>query len=87
MLPASNMKLVTAAAALDLLDPEARFTTAVLTDGAPTDGSVVRGNLYLVGGGDPMLSTQAYIDQLPNGAPPFTDIAALADQIAGGGDP
>ena len=32
-----------------------------------------------------MLSTQAYIDQLPNGAPPFTDIAALADQIAGAG--
>ena len=85
LLPASNMKLVTAAAALDLLDAEARFTTAVLTDGAPTDGSVVRGNLYLVGGGDPMLSTQAYIDQLPNGAPPFTDIAALADQIAAAG--
>ncbi len=85
LLSASNMKLLTSAAALDLLDRESRLMTTVVTDGAPTDGAVVRGNLYLVGGGDPLLSTQAYIDQLPNGEPPFSDIGALADRIVGAG--
>jgi D-alanyl-D-alanine carboxypeptidase/D-alanyl-D-alanine-endopeptidase (penicillin-binding protein 4) len=85
VIPASNLKLVTAAATLALLDPESRFTTRVATDGAPTDGKVVRGNLYLIGGGDPLLSTAPYVSQLPNGEQPSTDMAALADQIAATG--
>ena len=85
VIPASNLKLVTAAATLELLDPQSRFTTSVATDGAPTDGKVVRGNLYLIGGGDPLLSTSPYLSQLPNGEQPSTDMAALADQIAATG--
>lgn len=85
VIPASNLKLVTAAATLALLDPQSRFTTKVATDGAPTDGKVVRGNLYLIGGGDPLLSTSAYLSQLPHGEQPSTDMAALADQIAATG--
>lgn len=85
LVPASNMKLLTAAAAIDLLDPDERRTTTLVTDGAPTDGSVVVGNLYLVGGGDPMLSTAGYLEQLPNGVPPATDIAAVADQVVASG--
>lgn len=85
LVPASNLKVLTAAAALDLLDPGSRLTTRFLTDGAPTDGNVVRGNLYMVGGGDPLLSTDAYLDQLPNGRQPATDMAAIADQIAATG--
>lgn len=85
VIPASNLKLVTSAAALDLLDPAGRFTTRVATDGAPTDGKVVRGNLYLIGGGDPLLSTSAYLRQLPHGEQPSTDLAALADQVAASG--
>ena len=83
--PASNLKLVTAAATLDLLDPATRLTTRVVTDGAPTDGRVVRGNLYLVGGGDPLLSTETYLAQLPNGRQQATDLAELADRIAATG--
>lgn len=85
LVPASNMKLLTAAAAVELLDPADRLSTQLLTDGVPTDGSVVQGNLYLVGGGDPLLSTSAYLDQLPNGRPPATDIEVVADQVVATG--
>ncbi len=85
VIPASNLKIVTAGAALALLDPQQRFTTTFVTDGAPTDGKVVKGNLYMVGGGDPLLSTSAYLSQLPNGRQPATDMTAIADQIAATG--
>lgn len=85
VVPASNLKIVTAGAALALLDPQQRFTTTFVTDGAPTDGKVVKGNLYMIGGGDPLLSTSRYLSQLPNGRQPSTDMAAIADQIAATG--
>jgi D-alanyl-D-alanine carboxypeptidase/D-alanyl-D-alanine-endopeptidase (penicillin-binding protein 4) len=54
VLPASNMKLVVGAVALEKLGPDYRYSTAV-TRGPD-------GTLYLVGGGDPVLGTQAYLD-------------------------
>ncbi len=53
--PASNMKLVTAAAALALLKPEYRFRTWFYADAAPDAEGVIRGNLYVKGGGSPGL--------------------------------
>ncbi len=53
--PASNMKLVTAAAALALLKPEYRFRTWFYADAPPDAAGVVRGNLYIKGGGSPGL--------------------------------
>jgi D-alanyl-D-alanine carboxypeptidase/D-alanyl-D-alanine-endopeptidase (penicillin-binding protein 4) len=47
--PASTTKLVTAAAALDVLGPAARFTTRVAAGRSP-------GSIVLVGGGDPTLA-------------------------------
>lgn len=85
LVPASNMKLLVAAAALELLGADSRLSTRFVTDGAPTDGSVVRGNLYMVGGGDPLLTTEGYNAQLPNGRQPVTDMAEVADQIAATG--
>ena len=55
MNPASVMKLVTAFAALERLGPAYTWTTRAGTDGA-LQGGMLQGNLYLVGGGDPMLS-------------------------------
>lgn len=50
--PASVMKLVTTYAALDGLGPAFTWHTQFLTDGVVSDG-LLRGNLYVRGGGDP----------------------------------
>jgi D-alanyl-D-alanine carboxypeptidase/D-alanyl-D-alanine-endopeptidase (penicillin-binding protein 4) len=50
MLPASNMKIITAVAVLATLGEDARFTTRVRAGGAP-------GEVVLQGGGDPLLTT------------------------------
>lgn len=55
MNPASVMKLVTAFAALDRLGPAFTWTTRVASGGSVAAG-VLDGNLYLTGGGDPMLN-------------------------------
>ncbi len=57
--PASNMKLLTSAAALHILGPEHRFKTYVLSDGQITDG-VLHGDLILYGTGDPGISDRYF---------------------------
>jgi len=56
-LPASNAKLIVAAAALRQLKPDHRFETAVLS-AAPLARGTLDGDLYLRGGGDPTLSDE-----------------------------
>jgi D-alanyl-D-alanine carboxypeptidase/D-alanyl-D-alanine-endopeptidase (penicillin-binding protein 4) len=59
---ASNVKLVTSAAALSLLGPEYRWKTitgaAGPSQGAPLHAGELNGDLYLRGGGDPALTTE-----------------------------
>ena len=55
--PASLMKLITTAAALDLLGPDYRWTTRVYTNGAQ-QGDVLQGDLIIRGSGDPRFSQQ-----------------------------
>jgi D-alanyl-D-alanine carboxypeptidase/D-alanyl-D-alanine-endopeptidase (penicillin-binding protein 4) len=57
MNPASNIKLVTTAAALALLGPEHRYVTRVYADKGALRGGTIHGDLYLRGGGDPALIT------------------------------
>ncbi|MBW3535232.1 MAG: D-alanyl-D-alanine carboxypeptidase/D-alanyl-D-alanine-endopeptidase [Gemmatimonadetes bacterium] len=55
--PASNLKLLTSAAALRYLGPEYRYPTYLLTRG-PVENGVLRGDLVLYGTGDPGISDQ-----------------------------
>jgi len=56
MNPGSNMKLLTSAAALYILDTNYQFKTAVFIDSAPING-ILKGNIYIKGYGDPDLKT------------------------------
>jgi serine-type D-Ala-D-Ala carboxypeptidase/endopeptidase (penicillin-binding protein 4) len=55
--PASVQKLFTAMGALALFEPDDALTTAVRAAG-PVAGGVLRGDLVLVGGGDPTLTAR-----------------------------
>ena len=57
-IPASNVKLYTTALALVRLGPDHRFRTVVRAASKPNENGVLRGNLSLVGGGDPTLSAR-----------------------------
>ncbi len=54
--PASNQKLLTAMAALEILGPDHRMETTVATDGLLANG-VLDGDIYLIGGGDATLTS------------------------------
>jgi D-alanyl-D-alanine carboxypeptidase/D-alanyl-D-alanine-endopeptidase (penicillin-binding protein 4) len=56
--PASTMKLVTTATALELLGSDFRFETKLEIDGTVTKDGVLNGNLYIRGGGDPTLGSE-----------------------------
>lgn len=60
--PASNLKLLTSAAALALLGPDFRFQTYMLTAGKVHDG-VLDGDLILYGTGDPGISDRFFPDK------------------------
>ena len=72
-MPASNMKIITSAAALTLLGPEYRYRTTFLTDGEVRD-SLLDGNLLVIGRGDPTVS-----DRMRGTATTVMD--ALADSL------
>ncbi len=57
MTPASTLKLVVAASALDTLGPQHRFETRFVADAIPDESGTLRGGLWLVGGGDPTLAS------------------------------
>lgn len=81
--PASAVKLVTAGAALAGLGADTRLETVARAAAAPTDG-VVDGDLWLVGGGDPVLGTDAWAATFEPGSP-HTSLDALADAVAAAG--
>ncbi|SNY71304.1 D-alanyl-D-alanine carboxypeptidase/D-alanyl-D-alanine endopeptidase [Paractinoplanes atraurantiacus] len=80
LLPASNVKLLTSAAAMSLLGPGHRFVTTVSTDG-PRHGRVLDGDLYLRGSGDPAL-TPASLDALARDVA-ATGVRRITGDLAG----
>ncbi len=59
-MPASNNKLVTAAVALRRLGPDYRFQTRIASAGVVDADGTLRGDLVVVGGGDPAISERFY---------------------------
>ena len=86
VIPASTQKLPVAATALEMLGPDFRYTTTAVVDVAPIDG-VVEGDLYLVGGGDPLLSSDWYptSNLERNAVTSPTSFDTLADQVVAAG--
>ena len=82
--PSSLMKIVTAAAILETAGPAATYTTEVFVRSdaleSAADG-VLTGDLYLIGRGDPVLSTSAYVRRFDEPVA-HTDFTALAVEAA-----
>ena len=55
--PASTLKLLTTAAALELMGPHHRFETKLYIAATPNDKGILNGNIYIRGGGDPTLGS------------------------------
>ncbi len=78
---ASTQKLLVGTAALDLMGAAHRFATRAVSDAPRRDGTL-GGDLVIVGGGDPMLTT-ADTPRTPEA--PVTPLAELADAIVAAG--
>ncbi|MFV0308895.1 MAG: D-alanyl-D-alanine carboxypeptidase/D-alanyl-D-alanine-endopeptidase [Desertimonas sp.] len=82
LIPASNQKIITGATALAVLGADYTFTTELR--GAAPSGGVIAGDVYLVGGGDPLLTSANYQDDTyPLAAPTVLD--GLADALVNAG--
>ena len=57
---ASTMKVVTTAAALDILGSYLKFETKIMYDGYIDSNNVLQGNIYIKGGGDPTLGSKYF---------------------------
>jgi D-alanyl-D-alanine carboxypeptidase/D-alanyl-D-alanine-endopeptidase (penicillin-binding protein 4) len=77
--PASTLKLVTTAVALDLLSPTARIRTTLETAGRQDSLGRILGDVYLVGRGDPTLSARVRPGRST------TDFDELADALVAAG--
>lgn len=62
MVPASNLKLFTTAAAFEVLGEEFRFSTKLEYQGNIDDQGILLGDLYLTGSGDPSLGSERFKD-------------------------
>jgi serine-type D-Ala-D-Ala carboxypeptidase/endopeptidase (penicillin-binding protein 4) len=83
-LPASNMKLLTTALALDTLGPEYRFRTTAETNGTLGPVGKLAGDLILVGRGDPNLSNRKFPYETKEefDGPPEKVLTELADAVS-----
>ena len=85
VMPSDGLVLLTLATAHEVLGPDHTFTTSVQST-VPMDGGVVNGDIYLVGGGDPMLFTEGFLVTLTeDGGRLHTPIEDLAQALVDDG--
>jgi len=78
--PASLMKLATSLAAMEILGADRRLQTEVAS-ALPLSNGTVTGDLFVVGGGDPLLTTKGYITVFEDPNQFVEDMGAFADSI------
>lgn len=78
-MPASNMKVITVAAALEKLSPGFRFTTSVFAPSMPDQNGTINGDLTIFGRGDISISTAF------NDGDYYKGLDELAEKIAQAG--
>ncbi|HEY0406166.1 MAG TPA: D-alanyl-D-alanine carboxypeptidase/D-alanyl-D-alanine-endopeptidase, partial [Pyrinomonadaceae bacterium] len=79
LMPASNMKIYTVAAALDRLTPDYRYTTSVYANARPDTNGTISGDLIVYGRGDPSFAASF------NNGDYYRAIDDLAARIAASG--
>jgi len=79
-MPASTEKLLTATAVLDRLGADTKLSTSAVTVASTANG-VIEGDLYVVGGGDPLLTTSGFLSTFEETDQRYNDYAKLADAI------
>ncbi len=79
LMPASNMKSFTVAAALEKLSPDFHFVTSVYAPAIPDTNGIIRGDLTVFGRGDVSFSTAFYSGDYYKG------LDALAEKIVQAG--
>jgi D-alanyl-D-alanine carboxypeptidase len=80
---ASTTKLFTAGAALTHLGAEATLTTRLLSEQPPDSGGVLPGDLIIVGGGDPLLGDEEFLQNRYGGR--GTSVERLVDAVTAAG--
>ena len=83
LVPASAAKVITASAALDVLGADHTFETSVSAMGGVQNGTV--GDLYLIGGGDPVLVSAPYVATEKYGTISGTPLEKFVDSIVAAG--
>jgi D-alanyl-D-alanine carboxypeptidase/D-alanyl-D-alanine-endopeptidase (penicillin-binding protein 4) len=84
LIPASIEKLLTAQAVLSVLGADAVLTTRAVA-GTTAQNGELSGNLWMVGGGDPLLMTDAYVQHFRHQPVTHSDLGTLADRIVAAG--
>jgi serine-type D-Ala-D-Ala carboxypeptidase/endopeptidase (penicillin-binding protein 4) len=84
VIPASTLKVFTANSALSALDPNERFRTTVRATSKPVGGTLT-GDLWIVGGGDPLLESTTYSRTRKHSAEITTSLDKLADDVVAAG--
>lgn len=88
LIPASNLKILVAAVALQVLGPEFHYSTEIV---GIANGATIQGDLWIVGGGDPLLtagdypSTEAHPTLSPTQIEPLVDALVSAGITSIGG--
>lgn len=77
--PTSNMKILTAVAALQGLGVDYTYKTDFAARQEQDTNGLLAGNLFIIGGGDPLLMSDAYIELLP---PEFSNLHSSIETMA-----